>query len=86
MTTIAVANGLVARLENGEPVKVRCHCFIPLLELFRPGDGILLTGMGDDGQGLLEMKRSGCHTLVGTGNSVNWDGRLSLGAGWLTGL
>lgn len=63
-------NGFVARLENGEPVRG----FMPSVDqLFHSiarscsgqAIGILLTGMGDDGaRGLLEMKRSGCHTLI----------------------
>ena len=63
-------NGFVARLENGEPVRG----FMPSVDqLFHSiarscsgqAIGILLTGMGDDGaRGLLEMKHSGCHTLI----------------------
>ena len=63
-------NGFKARLEKGEPVRG----FIPSVDqLFHSvalgcsgqAMGILMTGMGDDGaKGLLEMKRSGCHTLV----------------------
>lgn len=63
-------NDYIARLENGEQVTG----FIPSADqLFYsvaracPGQaiGLLLTGMGDDGaRGLLEMRRSGCHTLV----------------------
>lgn len=63
-------DGFKARLENGEAVRG----FIPSVDQLLhsiarscsgQAIGILLTGMGDDGaRGLLEMKRSGCHTLV----------------------
>lgn len=63
-------NGLSARLESGEAVRG----FIPSVDQLLhsiarscsgQAIGILLTGMGDDGaRGLLEMKRSGCHTLI----------------------
>ena len=63
-------DGLRARLENGEPARG----FMPSVDqLFHSiaqncsgqAIGVLLTGMGDDGaRGLLEMKRSGCHTLI----------------------
>ena len=63
-------DGFKARLENGEPVRG----FVPSVDqLFHSiarscsgqAIGILLTGMGDDGaRGLLEMKHSGCHTLI----------------------
>ena len=63
-------NGFKVRLANGEPARG----FMPSADqLFHSiaqncsgqAIGVLLTGMGDDGaRGLLEMKRSGCHTLV----------------------
>jgi len=63
-------DGFSAKLESGEPVRG----FMPSVDqLFHSiarscsgqAIGILLTGMGDDGaRGLLEMKHSGCHTLI----------------------
>ena len=63
-------DGFSAKLESGEPVRG----FMPSADqLFHSiaencsgqAIGVLLTGMGDDGaRGLLEMKRSGCHTLI----------------------
>jgi two-component system chemotaxis response regulator CheB len=63
-------NGFRARLENGEPVRGFMPSVDQLLHSIAQSCsgqaiGILLTGMGDDGaRGLLEMKRSGCHTLI----------------------
>lgn len=62
--------GLVIRLDDGPPV----HGARPsVTQLFRSvakvthgqGIGVLMTGMGEDGaDGLLAMKRAGCHTVV----------------------
>lgn len=63
-------NGFRARLENGEPVRGFMPSVDQLLHSIAQSCsgqaiGLLLTGMGDDGaRGLLEMKRSGCHTLI----------------------
>lgn len=63
-------NGFNARLENGKPVRGFVPSVDQLLNSIAKSCsgqaiGILLTGMGDDGaRGLLEMKRSGCHTLI----------------------
>lgn len=61
---------LIACLENSAPVNRFRPSATPLLESVahicpRTALGILLTGMGNDGaQGLLAMRKAGCHTIV----------------------
>ena len=63
-------NGFKVKLENGKQVRGFMPSVDQLLHSIAQNCsgqaiGMLLTGMGDDGaRGLLEMKRSGCHTLI----------------------
>ncbi len=64
------SNGLISRLRHTAPVNGFRPSATPLLQSVAynaPGRGIgmVLTGMGGDGaEGLLAMRKAGCHTLV----------------------